>query len=412
VARKNKRRQNLKQSNGEVRNITLFLSGQAISILGSLLVNYAIVWTVTLQTKSSAVMTLLTISNTVPMFLISPFAGVWADRYNKKYLINIADGFVAMFSLVVAAAFTLGRGKEVPLLLVCSVARGFCQGIQNPSVSAFIPELVSKEKLLRVNGINSTVLSVSMLAAPVLSGFLLTFVKIEHILYIDAVTAVISILLLTFGVKNPRVAVGDTPEPQKRNLFRETKDGINYIKRSGMIKNFILVNIGFNLLIGPCAMLTPLQVVRDFGTEPWRLAVLELTFCAGFFAGGVLISVWGGFKDKIRTIWVAALIMSVCTVFLGITPHFAAYLAAMFIIGIGVPFFNTPMVTLIQERVSPDFTGRVFSVITASQTIAMPLGMLVWGPLGDMFPIDFLMIASGVGLLSVAFFVLRTPADR
>jgi DHA3 family macrolide efflux protein-like MFS transporter len=348
------------------------------------------------------------ISGTVPIFLISPFAGVWADRYNKKNLINIADGFIAMFSVVIAIVFSMGYGVTLTLL-VCAAARGFGQGVQTPAVSALIPEIVPEDKLMKVNGINSTIQSVCMLTAPMLAGALLVFAKIQNILFIDAATAVFSILLLSLFVKTNKVKKENTAI---QNFFNEVKDGLNYVKSHTVIKRLILINVVFNFLIGPLAVLTPLQVVRDFGGEPYRLVAIEVSFCAGFLLGGTLIAVWGGFKNKIFTIAAGAVVCSVSAVIIGITKNFAVYLACMLIIGISVPMYNSPSTVITQTKVSPDYMGRTFSILTMVQTVIMPLGMLVWGPLGDIVSIGLLILVSGIGLVPIIVFLFSSKIMR
>ena len=111
------------------KNVALFMIGQGLTLFGSMLVHYAIMWHITLQTKSGVMMTLITMAGALSMFFISPFAGVWADRYNKKYVINIADSVIAAITLVMAVLFSL-EFEFIGLLLVCLGARalGFIGG--------------------------------------------------------------------------------------------------------------------------------------------------------------------------------------------------------------------------------------------------------------------------------------------
>lgn len=132
------------------KNITIFMLGQGLSLFGSMLVYYAIVWHITLEAQSGIMMTLMTIAGTLPMFFISPFGGVWADRYNKKHLINVADGCIAIVTLIIAITFSVGF-EYMGILLVCLMIRSLGQGVQMPAVNALIPEIVPTEKLIKVN---------------------------------------------------------------------------------------------------------------------------------------------------------------------------------------------------------------------------------------------------------------------
>jgi MFS family permease len=137
--------------------------GQGITLFGSSLVYFAVMWYITLQTQSGLMMMFIMIAGMLPIFLISPLAGVWADRYNKKYLINISDAFKATITLVMAIMFTLGY-ELIGLLLVCLAARAVAQGVQMPTVMSLVPELVPDEHLVRINGINSSIQTITTFA--------------------------------------------------------------------------------------------------------------------------------------------------------------------------------------------------------------------------------------------------------
>lgn len=145
-----------------------------------MLVQYAITWYITLETQSGVWMTLFTCASLLPMVIISPFAGVWADRYNRKYLINISDSVIAVTTLILAILFLLGY-DNMWLMLIVVIVRGFGQGVQSPAVSALIPQIVPQEHLMRVGGIQTTVQSLTMFASPMLAGALLTFFPMEYI---------------------------------------------------------------------------------------------------------------------------------------------------------------------------------------------------------------------------------------
>lgn len=112
------------------KNIVLFLSSQTISLFGSSLVQYAIMWYITLKTESGVMMTIYIICGFIPAFILSPIAGVWADRYNRKMLIIVADGLIALATLVLAIFFLMGY-KVIGFLFAVAAVRSFGTGIQN-----------------------------------------------------------------------------------------------------------------------------------------------------------------------------------------------------------------------------------------------------------------------------------------
>ena len=402
------------------RNIAFFLTGQAVSLIGSSLVSYAIMWHVTLKTGSGTMMMAFTLAIMLPTFLISPFGGVWADNFNRKNIINIADGFIAAVTLAIAVSYSFGT-ENIWFLLLCSIARSFGQGVQMPAVNALIPQIVPSENLLRINGINSMIQSVSMLGTPALAGALLTFFPIQSILYIDVVTAAasITILILFVRVPDPQAkgamaeagpeGLSSSPEPAedgatgKRPLLADLMDGLRYIKEHVFLIRFFIVVACFTFLLSPVALLTPLQVTRNFGPDVWRLTAIEIAFSVGMIAGGLLMTTWGGFKNKTFTIAASFLILAAMGVGLGLTKAFVLYCAFMAVSGVTAATSNTPALTILLQKIEPAFMGRVFSVMTMITSIFMPLGTVAFGPLSDRVSLDAIIIATSAltGLIGV-----------
>jgi DHA3 family macrolide efflux protein-like MFS transporter len=122
--------------------------------------------------------------------------------------------------------------------------------------------------------------------------------------------------------------------------------------------------------------------------------------------GGIIMASWGGFKNKIHTMTLSSLMIGACTFALGVIPLFWIYLVFMGLVGVSMPFFNTPFTVLLQEKVEADFLGRVFGVLAMISSTMMPLGMLVFGPLSDTIKIGWLLIGTGFLMFIEGFFLL------
>ncbi len=389
------------------KNITLFLASQTISLFGSSLVQYAIMWHITLKTQSGIMMTISILCGFLPMFFVSPFAGVWADRYNRKALIILADSFIAIATLIVALLFIMGFNKTWLLFVVSSV-RAIGSGIHSPAISAVLPQLVPGDKLAKVNGINSSINSIVTLFSPMISGALLTIANIEIIFFIDVFTAAIAVFILLIFLYVPTHA--KALSNQGTGYFKDLNEGFKYILNHKYVMKFFTYSTVFLILVGPVAFLTPLQVTRSFGDDVWRLTAIEIIFSVGMIIGGILISIWSGFKNKVYTMVLSTFIMGLCTVALGIVPIFWLYLLFMCVIGIAMPLFNTPSTVLLQQKVEESFLGRVFGVMAMISSVMMPLGMLVYGPLADIIRIEWLLIVTGAIIFIESIFMLSDKA--
>ncbi|MDR1565354.1 MAG: MFS transporter [Oscillospiraceae bacterium] len=387
------------------RNASFFIIAEFISMFGSMLVQHAITWHITLQTKSGLIMTLFTCAALLPMVLISPLAGVWADRYNRKSLIIISDASIALVTLLLIIAYFLGWGS-IGLLLVAVVVRSFGQGIQQPAVSAIIPQIVPQESLARFNGIQGSVQSFTMFAAPMAGGVLLSFLPIEYIFIIDVATAAVGIAVVLLFVNVTALAEVQKAAAGLRAYLHELREGLSYINKTKWLKLLVIYGAFFSFFISPAAMLTPLQVARSFGSDVWRLTAIEVAFSVGMMAGGVIISIWGGFKNKTYTMIAACFACGVTTILFGVIPNFWVYMGVMLFCGITVPFFNTPAMTIMQTKIEPQLMGRVFSVDNMLSSLAMPLAMALFGPLGDTLSIELLLIVTGVIVFASGFVLL------
>ena len=389
------------------RNIILFLSSQSISLFGSMLVQYAITWYITLETQSGTMMTISIICGFLPTFFISIFAGVWADRYNRKILIIISDSLIAISTLILAILFLNGY-DSIWLLFVALAIRALGSGIQTPAIGAFIPQLVPNDKLTKVNAINSSIQSLVMLASPMLSGALLTMATIETIFFIDVITAALAVIILFLFLHVP--AHAKALSKQTISYFEDLREGFKYIKNHSFIKTFFIFSAIFYVLVGPVAFLTPLQVTRSFGDDVWRLTATELTFSVGMMLGGITMASWNGFKNKLHTMSLSTFTMGICTILLGVVPVFWIYLLFMGLIGLVMPLYNTPATVLLQQKVEGDFLGRVFGVLGMLSSIMMPLGMIVFGPIADVIKIEWLLLGTGFLILTESFFMVGNKA--
>ncbi len=373
------------------RKVILFLSSQFISLFGSSLVQFAIIWHITLTTKSGTAMTIATLFSFVPQIVITLFAGVWADRYNRKMMIVLSDTMVAISTLILALFFISGF-RSLWLIYVVSAIRSLGTGIQSPAVSAMIPQIVPKEQLARINGIFGSAFAVISLISPAVSGMILSVMSIEATFFIDVFTAIIGIsLMLTLKVKVHERAL----QSLESSHWHDFKAGLHYVAHHKIVMSLLIFFGFFMFSVAPAAMLSPLLVARSYGSEVWRLTVNEMAFSAGTVFGGLFVALWAGFNRRYVTIGLCSIGFGLFTIGVGVINSFAALLAFMFMMGILLPYFNSNTMVILQERVEEAFQGRVFSFVNIVTSSAMPLGMVIFGPLSDMISLQWIMVITG-----------------
>jgi DHA3 family macrolide efflux protein-like MFS transporter len=393
---------------GWARRAGLFLTAQTVSVFGSFLVQYAILWHLTLTTKSGFILALAAIFGFLPQAIVSIFAGVWADRVNRKTMIIAADAAIAASTLGLAFLMLSGVDDLWLIFLVMAV-RSIGAGIQMPAVSAVIPQIVPSDKLMRINGINSSIQSAMGLLAPVAAAAVYANMSIVAIFFIDVVTAVIGISIFAF-IKVPsldRVTAADKP-----SYFADLKDGMNYIFTHDLVRWVMGVfAIVFLLAVAP-SNLSPLLIARNFGAEVWKLTVAEILFSIGMALGGILLATFATKVNKISLIIGTSVGFGVLSMAMGFSPNIWIFYAFFFVIGLVVPSFFTSAMTILQETVEPERQGRVFGFVGIVISVAMPIGMSVLGPLADVFPVESLLVASGATQIIAVGLAVLLPAGR
>ena len=397
----------------------LFFAGQTVTLIGSMLVQYAIIWYITWSYKSGVMVMLATLFGFLPQVIVSLFAGVWADRFSKKALIILSDLGIAAVTLVVAVLFWLGI-NNVWILLAVAAVRSVGQGIQTPAVNAFVADIVPKDKLLKVNGfmgsLNGAVSIIPIMLGAVLvtataaasSGLSPSFMPI--IFMIDVATALVGIGILLF-IKG-RKSCG---EKEKTGYITELKEGARYVLSNKFLKTYFVFYALLNFLIIPVAFLSPLQVARSYGAQLWRLPAVELAFAIGMIAAGILIGFLPGFKSRTKTVAAASVAGGGLIALLGAVPFipfpleigFILYLTVMFFNGCSVPYYNAPSITVLQETADPKMMGRVFGFVQIATALALPAGMLLFGPLSDAVDIEWLLLATGIVMAIVGVVLFR-----
>jgi len=389
------------------KKTVLFLVSQAVTLFGSTVVQMAVIWFVTKQTSLGKWVAIFTICSYLPQFLISFAGGVWADRYDRKRVIIGADAVIAlvtlgMFLLVPYAVALVHPNMLLYALLVMFVVRSFGAGIQTPAVNAVLPSLVPATELMRFNGINATLQAVMQFASPAVAGVLLSYSSIRYTLLVDVVTAVIGIGMCLF-VAIPQIALdgkqnavpGTDASNATHTFFIDMKYGLCYVASSPLIARVLIVYGIFIFLTVPAGFLAQLYVNRTYGAAYWYMTAVELVGFFGMTGGGILMSTWGGFKNRQKTFAAGLALFGVLAVGMGFSSNFILYLGCMLLYGIALTITQTAATTLIQENAEASMQGRVFGLLSSAYALFLPIGMAVFGPLADAMSMKIIMITSG-----------------
>lgn len=390
------------------RLAALLITSQGISLIGSAIVQYAMVWYITLTTKSGTMIAIATICAFLPAFLLSPIAGVWADRYNRRVLIVLSDTIVAITTLGIMIAFIVGY-RSLPLMFAVLTIRGAAGAVQSPAASAIIPSFIPTNHLRRVNGIMGMVQSLSAIAAPALGGIVMAIWPLHAVFAIDIITAIIGITIFWFFVKVP--AYGERTD-NLGSWRHEFTAGLRYVRHHNFYPVLFTLIAASLFVIAAPLFLANLHVARIFGAEPWRLSIVETGYGIGAVIGGAAVSIWVGLRRETTTSALAITLMGAVVIALAFAPNFWSFVLIMGALGVVFHYINSPLLSLMQRTCDPRHLGKVMSLLMMLNTAIVPLGMVLFGPLADYIPVWQIMTAGGLAQIIIGLIMLRHPRLR
>lgn len=368
-------------------------TGQALSLLGSQLVQFALIWHLTQTTNSATVLAIASLMGLLPQVLLSPFIGTWVDRGNRRIILIGADATVALATLVLAALFVLGRVEVwhiYGLLFVRAVAGGFHQSAFGASVVLLVP----KEHLARVQGFNQALQGgLNIISAP-LGAYLLQVLPMQGILSIDVITALIAITIVLFF----RIPQPERSAAVKATFWEDFIAGFRYI----LAWRGLLIVLGMvmviNFFYSAAESLTPLLILKHFRGDAGQLGWWQAMFAAGTIAGGVLLGTWGGFRKRIVTAQFGLIVLGIGTTIIGFTPANLLWLAlvANTLTGLILPITNGSYGAILQSVIAPEMQGRVFAFIMSAALLVSPLGLIIAGPIADTLGIQVWFWVTGI----------------
>ena len=390
---------------------TIFI-GQALSLVGSRVGGFALVWWLTRTSGSATVLATASLVATLPQVVLGPVAGALVDRWSRKRVLFVADSLVALFSAGLGLLAWTGR-LQVWHIYVIMFVRALGGMFHWSAMQASTSLMVPKSQLQRISGMNRSLQGVLSIITPPLGALLMEVLEIPAIMAIDVVTAAFAIGPLFF------VRI---PQPQRRtrpaethlvaSVWEDIQEGVVYLWRwTGMFIVLVMAAL-LNGTVNPAFSLAPILVRNTFGGGALELGWVNSSWGVGIVVGGLALSIWGGFRRKMMTSLVGLIGMGVGLLVVAFAPAsmFAVALVGMLVAGFMNPIVNGPFMAIIQDVVEPDIQGRVFTVTSSLAGAAAPIGMAIAGPVADRFGVQAWFLAGGLMTLLLGLTMGFVPA--
>ena len=333
-----------------------------MSLFGSQLVQFALVWWLTRASGLAVVLTTATLVAIVPRVIIGPIAGTLVDRWNRRLTMIGADGMVAGMILVLAFLFIQGTVQIEHIYLLIFV-RSIGGAFHWPAVQASTSMLVPKKHLSRVAGIQSAVTGISGIAAPLFGALLLELFPIQHLLMIDLATAALAIIpLLAIRIPSPPRTLSSTTH--QTSVLTDLREVFRYLWHWKPGLFIMLGAMVINLLLTPAFSLIPFLAFNHFNVGVQEFAWLQAASGLGMIVGGLILGAWGGFRRRIVTAMSTLIIAGGGFCLVGITPATIFYpaLIGLFIASVMMPIVNGSLFAIYQSMVPKAMQGRMFTL--------------------------------------------------
>ena len=386
------------------RNFAWYFASRFINVAGSMMANIALAFAVLDIGGSASAIGQVLAAHTIPMIALLLYGGVIADRFPRHVVIQLSN-FGSAISQGMIAALVISGHAEMWMLIVLSVFHGTITGIGFPAMASVLPTLVPRSQLQPANALISLTRSGLTVVGPTIGGLLVVTIGSGWALAIDASTWFLSALCLMPVRIPPREKSAEPP-----NAIRELREGWSFFWQTQWLWAVV---VGFGVMnaihMGSWFTLGPAIADETIGRQGWG-------YVLSAEAVGLVITTVVMLRVRLTRPLLFGMIGMFCFVpemlILGLHPDLVLLVAASFLGGMGVEVFSLGWNLAMQENIDDRLLSRAYSYDALGSFVAMPIGQLVYGPLGDAFGYRDVLVFSGVLYAAVVSLVLCSPAVR
>ncbi len=388
-----------KYNNWKLKFFTIW-AGQAVSLITSAILQMAIIFYLTEKTGSAMVLSMASLVGFLPYAVFGPAIGVLVDRYDRKKIMIGADLIIAAAGAVLAI---IALYMELPIWMVMVVLfiRSIGTAFHSPALNAVTPLLVPEDQLTKCAGYSQSLQSISYILSPAFAALLYSVWELNAIIAIDVLGAVIASLTVAF-VNIPKLNVDQ--QSLKPDFIKEMKEGIVVLRQNKGLFDLLLLGTLYTFVYMPINALYPLISMEYFNGTPMHISITEIAFASGMLAGGLILGRLGSYEKRVLLITGSFFMMGASLAIAGLLPpsDFIIFVVCCAIMGLSVPFYSGVQTALFQEKIKPEYLGRVFSLTGSIMSLAMPLGLILSGFFSDRIGVNYWFLMSGILIIGIA----------
>ena len=381
-----------------IRNFRIYWFGMFVSLIGTWIQAVAQSWLVFQLTNSAFLLGVVGFLGSLPIFLLSLFGGVAADRMNKRNILLFTQSAFMVLAFALAVLTQMKIITPVQIMLI-ALLNGIVMAFDAPSRQAVVVELVGREYLLNAIALNSVAFNSSRIIGPALAGILIAGMGMSGCFYLNGISFLaVIVALLAIKINN------GPKKDSKGSVVRDLKEGLSFIKNNRTIL-ILIIMVGITSLFGVSYII----LMPIFANEVLKVGVKGLGMLMSAAGGGALIAGLvlarlGDFKYKGKLLILSSTIFSLSLVLFALSKVYTLSLIALIFIGWGSVTATALVNTILQTNVSDEFRGRLMSVFMFTFAGIMPFGNLMAGSLAHIFGVSLTVAACGI--ICTIFFIL------
>lgn len=363
-----------------LRTFYILIATQVFSLIGSEMTSFALgIWVFT-ETGSATPLGLVAFFATLPRIIAPSFAGVLADRWDRRHVMMLADAGQALGTCALMLSFLTDHFALWQLYVVAAFQATF--GLfQGPAFQASVTMLVPDSQRDRANALQQVTGPAAGMVAPTLAGMVFGLVGVAGVMAIDLITFLVAIGVV-LSVRIPRPPQSAEGRAARGTFWREAQVGFRYLWSRRPLFVMLLAATAVNFcfsLVGP--LFTP--YILSLTASEATLGLLMSLMSAGAIAGGVIMGVWGGTRPRIHTVMGGIVITGALLSVFGVARSSLALGLVMPLMMLPLPMVNAAFDSVMQVKTPPDLQGRVFSAVTQLAMLASPIAFMFSGMLAD-----------------------------
>ena len=391
--------------------------GELLSILTSSILQMGLIWHITLSTNSASMLSLASLSGFLPLALFGAIAGTIVDRLPLRRVLIGSDLFIACVGTLLALA-SLAGDLAVWMVIAALFLRAIGTAFYTPASQALTPQLAPPEYLVRLAGITQGMQSSGYIVGVAIAAVIYPIFGLTAMIALDVAGALIAsaaVLAARIDLDRPDTSQGaGEVSGQATTLIAETKEGYRALKAHEGLFALVWCGFAFTLVFAPISALFPIMTLDHFGGSTTEAATAEIVFSIGMIAGSTLLATIGGHMNPIRMTTGSLVVFGVAVLTSGLLGEgaFTTFLIMSFLMGLSSPFYSGPQVALLQERIEPEYLGRVFGLYGTIMAWALPVGLVAPTLLADSFGAPTWFVGAGVLMLLLAAGMWAIPSIR